>query len=89
MKSAKTSNTPNIYYLSASMYVTNFLQTTANALWICNSLSMNVYLWMNFKYTLFGSFTDLTSGFFNNLLSRVISLNNIYSSMQAKQLAGD
>ena len=71
------------------MYATNFLQTTTNALWVCNSLAMNVYLWMNFKYYLFGSFTELSGAFFQNLLSRVISLNNIYNSMQAKQLAGD
>ena len=84
MKMAKTSVTPSLYYLSASMYATQYLQTITNALWVCNSLSMNVYLWMNFKYSLFGSFTDLTSAFFQNLLSRVISLNNIYNSMQAK-----
>lgn len=45
---------------------------------------------MNFKYSLFaGGFTDVATAFFQNLLSRVISINNIYNAIQAKQLIGD
>ena len=41
----------SLYYLSATMYATKFLQTGANGLWVCNGFAMNVYKWMNFKYT--------------------------------------
>ena len=45
---------------------------------------------MNFKYLQFnGGFTDVATAFFQNLLSKVISINNIYNAIQAKQLVGD
>lgn len=45
---------------------------------------------MNFKYLQFnGGFTDVATAFFQNLLSKVISINNIYNAIQAKQLIGD
>ena len=36
-----------------------------------------------------GGFTDFATAFFQNLLSKVISINNIYNAIQAKQLIGD
>lgn len=46
------------------MYFTGLLRTAANYLWTCNNFAMNVYKWMNYKYTLFGNFTDLATAFF-------------------------
>jgi hypothetical protein len=51
---------------------------------------MNVYKWVNHKYLQFNSgFTDLATAFFQNLLAKVISINNIYNSITNKQQQGD
>jgi hypothetical protein len=77
-------------YYSASVYSTRLIQNATNHLWVCNSAVKNVYKWMNFKYLQFnGGFTDVATAFFQNLLSKVISINNIYNAIQAKQLVGD
>lgn len=49
-----------------------------------------MYMWVNFKYLQFnGDFTSFFTGFFQNLLSKVISINNIYNDVVAQQQAGN
>jgi hypothetical protein len=46
-------------------------------------------LWVNYKYSLFPDFVSFATGFFQNLLAKVVSINNIYNSILAKQANGD
>jgi len=73
-------------YYTISVYTTRLIQNITNHLWVCNGFLMNVYKWGNYKYLQFNSgFTDLATAFFQNLLAKVISINNIYNSITSKQ----
>lgn len=76
-------------YYSASVYSTRLVQNATNHLWVCNSMVKNMYKWGTKKASLFTDFTSMATAFFQNLLSKVISINNIYNSIQAKQQSGD
>jgi hypothetical protein len=76
-------------YYSSSVYSTRLIQILANDAWICNSMVTNMVLWVNYKYSLFPDFVSFATGFFQNLLAKVVSINNIYNSILAKQANGD
>jgi hypothetical protein len=86
-----TSNSTIVWsaYYSQSVYSTRLLQNATNHLWVCNNMAKNVYTWGAKKASLFSSFTTMATSFFQNLLSKVISINNIYNSIQSKQQSGD
>jgi hypothetical protein len=86
-----SSNSTTVWsaYYSASVYSTRLVQNATNHLWVCNSMAKNVYTWGYKKASLFTDFTTMATAFFQNLLSKVISINNIYNSIQSKQQSGD
>lgn len=86
--SSDQSTVVNAYY-SASVYSTRLVQNATNHLWVCNSMVKNMYAWGVKKASLFTDFTTLATAFFQNLLSKVISINNIYNAIQSKQQSGD
>jgi hypothetical protein len=50
----------------------------------------NLYAWASARIALFqGGFTEIATAFFQNLLSKVISINSIYNSITASQQAGN
>ena len=57
--------------------------------WVCNNFLQNVYLWVNYKIYQFGTPLSFATGFFQNLLSKVISINNIYNSITTNQQDGN
>lgn len=88
---AGTSDSTTVWnaYYSASVYSTRLIQNATNHLWVCNSLGSNVYKFGAGKAALFSDFTTMATAFFQNLLSKIISINNIYNSIQSKQQSGD
>ena len=46
-------------------------------------------MWVNFKILQFDGPLNYAPAFFQNLLSKVISINNIYNSIMSKQQNGD
>lgn len=91
LSTAISSNSTTVWnaYYSASVYTTRLVQNATNHLWVCNSMASNVYTWGYKKASLFSDFTTMATAFFQNLLSKVISINNIYNSIQSKQQSGD
>ena len=60
---------------------TNITKVASNHLWVCNDMAKNFIVYANKKATAFGGFTPFMTGFFQNLLAKVISINNIYTSL--------
>jgi hypothetical protein len=71
--------------LSQSTYTTLLIQNISNHLWICNDMLRHVYWWVNYKLIVFGGATNFATGFFANMLGKVISINNIYNAIQTDQ----
>jgi len=44
----------------------------------CTGALLNAWLYSNQRLSLFGTFSNTIAAFFQNLLSQVISINNIY-----------
>jgi len=62
--------------------VTHLITNTSNHLWVCNDMLRNFYSYNDEKIQLFGGdLTDYFTGFFQNLLANVISINSIYQSV--------
>ena len=61
---------------------TNITKVASNHLWVCNDMAKNFIVYSTKKQEAFGGFTNFLTGFFSNLLAKVISINNIYTSIQ-------
>jgi hypothetical protein len=54
----------------------------ANGLYYCNSMNQNAYLYILRQFELFGTFLNWTYSFLQNILAKILSINNIYKSLQ-------
>jgi len=53
----------------------------ANGLWVCNDMNKNGYIWFIHRVELFGSWLNFTYSFLQNVLAKIMSINNIYKSL--------
>lgn len=62
--------------------VTAITKVASNHLWVCNNGAQNFMDYVHRKQVAFNGFTNFMTGFFQNLLAKVISINNIYTAVQ-------
>ena len=66
-----------------------FSQELALRLWICNSMNKNIYMYVDHRIDVFGSFLNYSYSFLQNILGKILSINNIYFSLIRANNRGD
>ena len=52
-------------------------------------MNKNIYRYVNWRMGLFGNFLNFTYSFLQNVLARILSINNIYRSLIIAYARGD
>jgi hypothetical protein len=61
---------------------TEFMQIIAEGLYICNDMSKSAYQYINMRKALFEySWMNYSYGFLQNVLAKILSINNIYRNL--------
>ena len=69
---------------------TEFLQIIAEGMSTCNLMTKNAYKYVNIRREMFGySWLNFSYGFLQNVLAKILSINNIYRNLNKAVSEGD
>lgn len=58
-------------------------------MWICNDMNKNIFKFITFKMAIFGTWLNFTYSLLQNILARILSINNIYRSLASAYATED